>query len=133
MHYHILHAIELGVSQTKLILNPSLRFHMPATIIYYLIFALAVALLMSCSNVESKLVGRWEWEDGSIAEFMKDGTAAFSEGAMNAAGTWKINGDRLTVTAAGRSVMYRIVEITDESITTERIPDGRIETGVRLN
>ena len=92
----------------------------------------ALLLLFACSNYEGKIVGRWQWQDGQIAEYMKDGTAAWSSGSVNVAGNWSISDGKLMINKSGLQFMFRIEEITKTSIKLNQIPDGKIWTAVRL-
>lgn len=67
-----------------------------------------------------------------IVEYMKDGTAAWAKAGQNAAGTWKLERDKFTVETSGRRLMFRLIEVTGESIKLEQIPDGAVYTAVRV-
>lgn len=90
-------------------------------------------LVTACADTSAKIVGRWQFDNGQISEFMNDGTVATVVRGSTYMGTWKLEGDNLTLVSPGdEDTVFRVIEVTQESIKVETVPRGRVLTGVRL-
>lgn len=94
---------------------------------------LCLLLVTACADTSAKIEGRWRFDNGQITEFMNDGTMTTAVRRSTSRGTWKLEGDRLTMVSPGdEDAVFRVVEVTDESLKLETDPQGRVLTGVRL-
>jgi hypothetical protein len=90
-------------------------------------------LLTACADPAEQVIGRWQFDNGQISEFMNDGTVATVVRGSTYLGTWRLEGDNLTlVTPGDEDTVFRLLEVTEESIRVETVPRGRVLTGVRL-
>lgn len=94
---------------------------------------ICLLLLTACAEGPATIVGRWQFDNGQMSEFMNDGTMATVVRESTYKGTWKLEGDSLTVASPGdEDTVFRVIEITKEAIKLETVPQGRVLTGVRL-
>jgi hypothetical protein len=94
---------------------------------------LCLVMVTACADTSAKIAGRWQFDNGQITEFLNDGTVTTVVRGSTYRGTWKLEGDRLTMVSPGdEDAVFRVVEVTDESIKMETDPQGRVLTGVRL-
>lgn len=94
---------------------------------------LCLLLVTACADAPAKIVGRWQFDNGQISEFMNDGTLATVVRGSTYMGTWKLEGNTLTLATPGdEDAVLRVVELTEESIRLETVPHGHVLTGLRL-
>lgn len=94
------------------------------TRILALIFALAMLTLALCScGTENPLVGAWYLTDSDFLIMNADNTCKIGNGEEIEDGVWTQVNERLYLTIEDETVIFEIIELTDNSLTI-RSKDG---------
>lgn len=80
-------------------------------LILCLIFALS-----ACSNKKEKLIGTWKAEDGYSFTFNSDGTCKFGLSGITVDCTYKVDGDKLSITMNGETQSMTIDSVDDSKL-----------------
>ncbi|HOT46019.1 MAG TPA: hypothetical protein PLM53_17570 [Spirochaetota bacterium] len=101
----------------------------------HVLFALLAGLLaftmaFGKADYGKTIVGTWSFDLGggfmATVEFKGDGSLVQKMGDLTMAGTYKVEGDKLTTNVNGQVTVFTITSGDESSITMKRDKDGRI-------
>lgn len=91
---------------------------------------LAVTLAFANTDFSKTIVGTWNFDLGggfmATVEYKADGTLVQKMGDLTMAGTYKVQGNKLTTTVKGQVTAFTITSADDTTFTVKRDKDGRI-------
>lgn len=93
-----------------------------------LLLVLAIVFAFAACSKKDQIIGKWKASDDDYyMTFEKDGTLVMSGDGMSFEGTYKVDGDKLTMTIFGSSTTVKIKSVSGSQLVLVS-EDGEAET-----